>query len=186
MDISLKSEIQLSVIVRVVGGGRFLQRCLEHLVLQNQAAAIEIIVPFDSSVIEIDLIQRRFSQVRFIDMGNVSEVDLHNPGVVHELYDFRTAAGLRAASGSLLAIIEDYGYPDKDWCSQIITAHLLPYGIIGGAVEQAAPGLLNWAIFFLDFGRYQPPLKEGPTNYLTDVNISYKRKVLEFDPHSLG
>ena len=179
IELSSSTDVQLSIIVRVVGGGEFLKRCLDHLLLQNQDGSIEIIVPIDSSVSNSDRIQGLFPQVSFIDTGEVKGVDLHNPGVAHELYDYRTAAGLHAARGSILALIEDYGYPDDNWCTQIITAHLLPYGIIGGAVEQAASRLLNWAIYFLDFGRYQPPLKEGPTNYLTDVNISYKRYVLE-------
>ena len=38
---------------------------------------------------------------------------------------------------------------------------------------------LNWATWFLDFGRYQNPLPEGPSNFLTDVNIAYKRTALQ-------
>jgi hypothetical protein len=102
--------------------------------------------------------------------------------VAHELYDRRTAKGLSVARGAVLALLEDYGVPDPDWCDQILEAHRLPYGIIGGAVEQAGQGLLNWAVYFIDFGRYQLPLPEGPVDYLTDVNVSYKREVLELVP----
>ena len=58
-------------------------------------------------------------------------------------------------------------------------AHKLPYDIIGGAVEHTGRGIVNWAVYFLDFGRYQLPLSEGPAGYLTDVNVSYKRAALE-------
>ena len=97
----------------------------------------------------------------------------------HEMFDRRTAAGLNKAQGEVLALLQDYGAPDPDWCDQVLAAHRLPYAIIGGAVEHEGEGVLNWAVYFLDFGRYQLPLHEGLTDYLTDVNVSYKREALE-------
>ena len=55
----------------------------------------------------------------------------------------------------------------------------MPYEIFGGAIEQAGDGLLNWAVYFLDFGRYQLPLREGAVPYLSDVNIAYSRRALD-------
>jgi hypothetical protein len=100
-------------------------------------------------------------------------------GAAHEIYDRRAAKGLSVARGEILALLQDYGAPSPDWCDQVLEAHRLSYGVIGGAVEHTGRGLLNWAVYFLDFGRYQLPLEEGPTKYLTDVNVSYKRDVLE-------
>jgi hypothetical protein len=37
----------------------------------------------------------------------------------------------------------------------------------------------NWAVYFCDFGRYQLPFEPGPREYVTDVNIGYKRKALD-------
>ena len=39
--------------------------------------------------------------------------------------------------------------------------------------------LWNWAIYFCDFSRYQYPLRAGPSRFLSDVNISYKKDALE-------
>jgi hypothetical protein len=39
--------------------------------------------------------------------------------------------------------------------------------------------LLNWAVYYCDFGRYQNPVPEGPAEFLSDSNVSYKREALE-------
>ena len=125
-------------------------------------------------------LKRDFPQVIFYDMGCVKAAGAFDSnGTAHDLYDRRTAAGLKIARGEIMAFLEDYGVPDPDWCEQIIRAHQLPHGVIGGAVEHSGKGSLNWAVYFLDFGRYQLPLREGPANYLTDVNVSYKRDALQ-------
>ncbi|MCC7355348.1 MAG: hypothetical protein IT330_16520 [Anaerolineae bacterium] len=175
-----KDAIALSVVVRVVGGDAFLRRCLDHLVKQTGGRAMEVIVPYDSLVRGVAGLERDFPQVRFVDMGVIgTDGRPVPPGEAHLLYDRRTAKGLAVARGEILALLEDYGAPGPDWCTQVLDAHLLPYGVIGGAVEQEADGTLNWAVYFLDFGRYQLPLREGPVAYLSDVNVSYKRPILE-------
>lgn len=178
--ISQFPDVQLSVVVRVVGGGIFLKKCLEQLVQQTQAIQAEVIVPYDSSVEGVEILKVEFPGVRFVELEEeIRDRAREHAGHQHTLYDLRTAAGLRSARGHILALLEDFGIPDPDWSSQVAKAHELPHAVIGGAIEQAAPGLLNWAVYFLDFGRYQLPLNEGPTQYLSDVNISYKRLVLE-------
>ena len=175
-----KSVILLSVVVRIVGGAAFLEKCLGHLILQSRNRQIEIIVPYDATVGSMDRLRTRFPEIVFIDMGFVkTDAPSGTHAAAHELYDRRTAAGLNLARGKILAMLEDYGVPEPDWCEQILEAHKLPYGVIGGSVAHRGTGVLNWAVYFIDFSRYQPPLPEGPASYLTDVNVSYKRSSLE-------
>jgi hypothetical protein len=170
----------LSVIVRVVGGGAFLERCLTHLAPQTRDQSIEIIVPFDATIAEIKTLAPRFPQALFQEMRAVPSSAADSPGARHQLYDRRSAAGFHAARGEIICQLEDYAIPAPNWCAQIITAHhALEHGVIGGAVEHAGQGALNWALYFLDFGRYQLPLREGAVAFLTDVNVSYKRRALE-------
>ena len=174
-----QDAIALSVIIRVVGGGSALRRCLEHLVGQTAGQSVEIIVPYDSIAQGVAGLIPAFPQVTFVDMGVIQTNGRPvTAGEAHLLFDRRTAQGLAVAQGEILALLEDYGAPAADWCAQIIEAHRLPYGVIGGAVEQEASGILNWVVYFLDFGRYALPLSEGSAAYLTDVNVSYKRPVL--------
>jgi hypothetical protein len=171
----------LSVIVRLVGGGPALERCLSRLVPQAERLGIEVIVSFDSTVSGVDMLQHRFPHVRFVDMGPVgTQARPGSLGAEHELYDRRTSCGLASAQADIVALLEDYGAPAADWCEQVLSAHeRLPHAVIGGAVEHDARGALNWAVYLLDFGRYQLPLARGPASYLTDVNVSYKRDALE-------
>ena len=179
-----ENEPVLSVVVTIVGGATFLHRCLSRLTPQIAGRSIEVIVPYDSTASGIAELKNIFPQVVFADMG-VVKTDMR-PGTqeaAHEIFDRRTAAGLNVARGEILALLQDYGAPDPDWCDQLIEAHRLPYDVIGGAVEHEGKGVLNWAVFFLDFGRHQLPLPEGPAVYLTDVNVSYKRAALESVRH---
>lgn len=181
----MKEVIDLSVVVTVVGGKDFLVRCLSRLTAQAEGRAIEIVVPYDATVEGIEEVRSRFPGVVFVDLGAVRTRG--RPGThtaAHELYDRRRARGLGAARGDIVAIVEDYDIPAPDWCDQVLEAHrVLGHGVIGGAVEHGGGGALNWAVYFLDFGRYQPPLAEGPAEYLTDVNVSYKRAALETVRH---
>lgn len=173
-------KILLSIVIRVVGGGPFLERCLSRLLPQAGDKTTEIIVPFDAHSPEIRALVPRFPGIIFRDLGALTLGETESPAVAHQIYDIRTAAGFHAARGEIIALIEDYASPGPDWCAQILEAHRrLEHGVIGGAVEHAGHGSLNWALYFLDFGRYQLPLPEGPVPYLTDVNVSYKRRALE-------
>ena len=58
-------------------------------------------------------------------------------------------------------------------------AHRQDYVGIGGAIENGIDRVLNWAVYYCDFGRYQNPLPEGESPYASDANVSYKRSALE-------
>jgi hypothetical protein len=171
--------VALSVVITVVGGVRSLRRCLERLVAQINGRAIEILVPYDSTCGEVAALAPEFPEVRFLDRGTVPTAC--RPGssaAAHELYDGGKAFGLDRARGDILALLDDTGAPDPDWCDRVLEAHGLPHDVIGGCVEYAGRGLLAWAVYLQDFGRYQWPLAEGPAGYLTDINVSYKRRAL--------
>jgi hypothetical protein len=98
----------------------------------------------------------------------------------HILYDLRRTAGLKTARGRYVAMLEDRGWPRNDWARTMVSLHeTLPYPVIGGAIESGATGMLGWAAFFCDFGRYEPPLEIGEPTYVSDVNICYKWAALE-------
>jgi hypothetical protein len=55
----------------------------------------------------------------------------------------------------------------------------LPHGAIGGAIECAPGDDLNWAFYAADFSRYALPFESGPREWISDVNICYKRATIE-------
>lgn len=171
----------LSVVVTIVQGGEALEQCLEALHRQDNPPRLEIIVPYDDSVAQVSSLARRYPTMVFLPMGAVpTEREISSAAGQHELFDRRRAAGLAAASGELIAILEDRGVPRPDWARQAVQLHArLPHAVIGGAIENGRDRLLNWAVYFCDFGRYQLPFEAGPRDYVSDVNICYKRRALD-------
>lgn len=171
----------LSVVVTVVDGGAALERCLAALAAQHDAPALEILVPFDATAASAAAIAARFPPARALELGQVPTTrPPRSPAGQHELFDRRRAAGLAAATGELVAIIEDRGVPDAAWAHDFVALHrALPNPVIGGAVANGRDALLNRAVFYCDFGRYAPPFEAGPRDYVTDVNVCYKRAALD-------
>jgi hypothetical protein len=50
---------------------------------------------------------------------------------------------------------------------------------LGGAVECGSDRLLNRAVYYCDFGRYQNPVPEGPAEFVSDSSVVYRREALE-------
>ena len=165
----------LSVVVTITDGESHLDRCLRALTTQTGAPPLEIIVPVCASLENSAELRRRWPQVRVVEMDNGAPRGRH---MAHWLYDRRRSVGLRAANGELIAITEDHAIPEATWCATIVELHRAPYGVIGGAIEYAGSGLLNRAVYLCDFGRYQRPFSAAVAEYVSDINVSYKRGVL--------
>lgn len=172
-------EVCLSVVVVPVGGPEFVRRCLTSLCDQMPDPIGEIVVPHATQSPDYELLAADFPMVCFLPVKYTSAMQ-HGwqHAAQHAIYDTLKTQGLGACQGSVIALIEDTVIPEHDWAAQVRAAHLLPYDVIGGAVEYAGRDLLGWAVYFMDFGRYGLPLTEGPQPYLTDVNVGYKAAVL--------
>jgi hypothetical protein len=171
---------ELSVVLTVVDGEPALTRSLLALRDQIDAPTLEIIVPYDDTIADVPALASRFPEVRFVDLGS-----LHPKGLVlnaytqHAIYDRRRAGGLRAANGRLVAMLEDRGRPQPNWARAMVALHEeTPCAAIGGAIENGAQGSVRWALFFCDFGRFEPPLDISEPEYLTDINLCYDREAL--------
>lgn len=173
--------MRLSVVVTIVDGGETLRRCLAALAAQVEPPDMEVLVPWDDSVAGIQEIQARFPSFRFVAMGHVATERAATTGSgQHELFDRRRAAGLAAATGDVVAILEDRGAPVSEWARLMMAEHArLPHAAIGGAIENGLDRPLAWAVYFCDFGRYQRPFDAGERAYVSDVNVGYKRRALD-------
>jgi hypothetical protein len=184
------AEPLLSVVVTVVDGGDALRRCLHALMTQTGAPVMEILVPYDATAAAVqsivaDACSAGGAGIRALNLGHLETArPSRSAGGQHELIDRRRAAGLAAAGGTLVAILEDRGVPRSDWAATAVRLHQeLPHQVIGGAVENGRARTLNWAVYFCDFGRYQRPFAAGPRRYVSDVNVVYKRSALERTRH---
>ncbi len=176
--VSTAPALRLSVVVTVTSGGRHVDACLRALAAQRDAPPFEVLVPVDASVPGVKAWQRAHPEVEFPYLEGPA-ARAGDPGAAHLRYDRRRAAGLARARAPVVALTEDHARPDPDWCARIVAAHeRLPHAAIGGAIENASDHILNWAVYFCDFGRYQNPLPAGPAAYVSDVNVSYKQHAL--------
>ena len=157
----------LSVVVVMLGGRDYLPRCLDALHRQIGVTRPEIIVPGDESAGELASLHRRYPDVEFVPVEG------------RRTYAELRAIGFRRARGRIIALTEDHCSPDPDWCQQILKLHEGAHAAVGGAVDKGPDGVFNWAIYLCDFSRYMNPVVEGPSAYLTDCNVSYKRQALE-------
>ncbi len=168
----------ISVVVTITDGDWHLDRCLEAIVSQSSGEALQVIVPYVPGRDPIESARQRFPSVQFVEVA-AAKSGL-SAGLDHWTYDLRRAAGLRAVHGDIVAMTEDHAIPAPDWLSTIAVLHrTLPYAVIGGAIDHDSAGLLNWAVYLADFGRYESPVREGLVAYVSDINVSYKRGSLE-------
>lgn len=159
---------KLSVVVVASNGLEALVRTLTSLKGQGESQDTEVIVVsnFDSEG------QARLKAV----FPFARPVDLPKDTTVAEL---RTC-GINLSNGEIVAFVEDYGFVDDQWCAEIKKGHGLRHAVVGGAVENRSPNrLLNWAVYFFDYGKYMPPLQAGVVSTLSGINVSYETKVLK-------
>jgi hypothetical protein len=171
---------QLTVLITVIDGGDVLTRCLDAIGAQENAPPMRVIVPYDETIPEIAALADRYPAVEFLNLGALCDGAPKNAYEEHVVFDKRRSGGLAAAKSDLIALIEDRGWPQKDWARAMVDAHAAyPEGAIGGAIDCAAKTALNWAIFFADYGRYQAPFDTDHPDYASDTNICYKRAAVE-------
>ncbi len=178
---SFSPEPPLSIIIAVVGGKQSLFQCLSALYVQAAEVEAELIVPFDSLTTDVLQLAENFPNVRFVESDTAGSLARQSPELSrHCHYDRRRAVGLASANGAVIAMTEDHAIPASDWCKQILLAHeeIKDAGVIGGAIENKVDRPLNWAWYYSDFGRYGSPLGPQNAEYVSDVNVSYKREAI--------
>jgi hypothetical protein len=170
----------ISVIITITDGDWHLERCLDAIAGQNSPELLEIVVPYVAGRDPIQQARERYPAIRFVEVPPEAAGSGVSAGLDHCRYDARRAAGLRAAQGDIIAMTEDHAIPAPDWLSTIAALHrTLPHAVIGGTIDHSATAMLNWAVYLVDFGRYESPIMVGPASYVSDINVSYKRGPLE-------
>lgn len=170
---------ELSVVVAIIEGGRTaLETCLEALIKGAEDLKLECIVPYDSRVEDIENLKEKFQWAQFIDAREFVKAEEFGE-TSREHHDILRSIGLRQATAPVVALLEDHGTPSPGWCRSMLAAHRnTKTDAVGGAVENGIDKLLNWAVYYCDFGRYQNPVPTGAVEFLSDSNVSYKRDAL--------
>ena len=172
---------ELSVVVALISGKvDDLRHCLEALHRQGVPVSREILVPFDEAVANVAELGKDFPNVEFIPAES-SRTIVQRGGLVREHHDSLRTVGIKRARGRVVALTEDHARVSPDWCAEMVAAidRYPEAGAVGGAVDCDSDSPVNWAVYFGDFGRYQSPVPEGHSEFVSDANVAYRREALE-------
>jgi hypothetical protein len=87
--------------------------------------------------------------------------------------------GVDAASGSLVAVIEEHCVAPPGWLDTIETAFGATDVAIGGPIlDDHYTRLRDWVVYFSEYHNYIPPWLDGPRQALNGANIVYDRAAL--------
>ena len=160
---------RLSVVVTSLGDAASLRGALAALAAQTGVDPFEIVIPANARVSAL--------------LGELLPLPLNARVVATsasaDTWEMR-GAGVRASTAPVVATIEDAAVPDPAWARRLLESHAASHGAIGGTVAKGVPDSApGWAMYFLDYARYIPPVAAGPTSYLSACNVSYKRTALD-------
>ncbi len=83
-------------------------------------------------------------------------------------------AGVRAASGPLIALTEDFCAPADGWAEALLEAHERVHAaVLGGPVARRSGSAAEWALTFIEYGRYFRREPEGEVADLPSINVAY-------------
>jgi glycosyltransferase involved in cell wall biosynthesis len=156
---------RLSVVVASFREPRLLHACLASVLPQCEASGAELIVarsgPAEAEVAEL---VHRHPFVRVVWCS---------PGAkVPEL----RAAGLRAASGDIVALTEDHCVVADDWLAQLEGCYRTGADVVGGAMRNAQQRRsVDWGAYFAEYGFFSAASVAAASPALTGANVAYGR-----------
>jgi hypothetical protein len=167
----------LSVVLVAPSGMGSIGRTMNALRAQTISHRLEVLVVAPSaSEIDSDLLgAASFAALRTIEVGPIVKRGA------------AAAAGIQAASSTVVALIEDHSFPEPEWAAALLGAHTGPWIGVGPAVENANPGtMVSRVVFWLSYIALSGPQEAGPRERLAWHNSSYKRDALTAYGDRLG
>ena len=159
----------VSVVIASVNGWSELSICVEHLVRHAGGHPYEVLVVDRCGEALREALKRRFPQpeIRAIAApGGTSIPRLRSMGIAE-------------ARGRTIAILEDHCNVNARWFDTI--ARLLDQGCeaMGGPVRNGAVArLTDWAVFFVEYARFMPPIPPGEVTAIAGSSAVYDRAML--------
>jgi hypothetical protein len=87
--------------------------------------------------------------------------------------------GIVRARGDRVALTTAEFVPASDWLERLHAADLTRWTGVGGAIDNdPKASARNWAIFFLRYSAFAPPLKAGETHEIAADNAVYDRAAI--------
>lgn len=165
-----------SVVIASIVGGTFLEACLASLETQCAALGAEVLVVSTQSPEETAGWRARFP---WATAAHTSD---------RETVPALRQRGVHAATGDIVAIIEEHCTADPGWLQAALDAHRSgSYGAVGGPVaDHDYDRLVDWTVYFCEYSISLPPVPAGAVTFLNGANIAYRREVLVRYDHLLA
>jgi hypothetical protein len=168
------ADVKLSIIVVCLNSSDVRDLCLDSLAAQAHLDSVEILAVGHWGIKEKQLglngdrlsWSERFPTVRWLSVS-----------VETTIPEMRTYA-IRQSCGKIVALLEDDCVIPEGWIQNVVNAHTRADSIIGGAIApEKYRRLLDWAVYFCEYGRFMPPFS-GPQNALPGNHVTYQKTVL--------
>jgi glycosyltransferase involved in cell wall biosynthesis len=159
---------KISVVIPSVNGAAHLDQCLRALECQTLSEQAEVIVADRCGAGVAETIRGRNLNLKLLSFPQ---------GVT--IPQLRSL-GMKASQGTIIVLTEDHCLAPPCWLERILCAHETRSGVIGGAVENdpSIARVVDWAVFFCEYGRYMSPVPDGEVVDLPGNNVSYRREFL--------
>ena len=164
-----KQPPQLSIILLIFDRHRSNQQTWAHLRSQTVVGELEVVIV---AVDRVAVNECGFDFAPFKSVKIVYITSMKSTAAAR-------AAGISAASASLVALAEDHSFPEPDWAERLITTHAGPWAAVGPAMGNANPDCaLSWANLAIEYGPWLDPASSGAAEHLPGHNSCYKRDLL--------
>lgn len=160
---------ELSVIILTPDCFATISKTVRHLAAQNVAAQIELVIvaPAAAHLALDESCLRIFHSCSVVETGPMASTARAR------------AAGVRAASGPIVAFAEDHSYPAPGWAEALMKRHRENWAAVGPAMANANPRTItSWANLLIEYSEWLDPCPSVEREHLPGHNSSYKRAVL--------
>jgi glycosyltransferase involved in cell wall biosynthesis len=159
---------RVSVVIASLVGEPFIDDCLASVQQQAAECGAEVVVVACGIGEYADRIARKFPWVRVIHCAE------------RETVPALRRRGVDAASGEIIAIVEEHCVAAPDWLRRAVEAHHGgEFGVVGGpVVDHSYRRLRDWVVYFVEYNGYLPPWRKDEPHDLGSANIAYSRALL--------
>jgi glycosyltransferase involved in cell wall biosynthesis len=158
---------RVSIVIASIVGPPYVDDCLDSVESQAKDSGAEAIVVACGSPEYASRIAGKYPWVKVVHCAERESVSALR------------RRGVQAASGDIVAIIEERCLAAPNWLRRAVQAIGRHGGVVGGPVAPCAyTRLRDWVVYFCEYNHCMPPWQEGGVHALGTANIAYSRALM--------
>ncbi len=160
---------EMSVVVITPDDFETVRKTVRHLRAQNVCGQLEVVLVAPSAA-SLSLDEKAldgFHSHMIVEVGPFTSTARAR------------AAGVRAATARVVALVEDHAYPAPGWAEALVVRHRESWAAVGPVMSNANPrSVTSWANLLVEYAPWLEPSEGGEREHLPGHNGSYKREAL--------